>query len=146
MINIREAKDEDLPIVYDLLKEFAEYLDEAEKMTISMDDFIKCKGLYKCLLAETTDEREVIGCTLFYYIFDSWTGKMVYIDDLYVKEEFRGHCVGKLLMSALIAMAKRNGCNKLEWTVRESNNSAIEFYRDFGATVGDDRLNCFIEL
>lgn len=146
MINIREAKDEDLPIVYDLLQEFAEFLDESEKMTISLDDFVECKDLYKCLLAETTNDREIIGCTLFYYIFDSWTGKMVYIDDLYVKAEFRGHAVGKLLMSALIAMAKRNKCNKIEWTVRENNNGAIEFYRDFGANVGDDRLNCSIEL
>lgn len=146
MVNIREANGEDLPVVYGLLKEFAAYLGESDKMTISLDDLTGCKELYKCLLAEATDGREAMGCALFYYIFDSWAGKVAYIDALYVGEKFRGHQVGKHLMKSLAALAKQNGCHRLEWTVREDNSNAIEFYRKLGASVGDDRLNCAIEL
>jgi len=146
MIAVREAKDKDLPIMYGLLKEFAEYLDESEKMTITLNDFIECKNSYQCLLAEAVDSKEVVGCMLFYYLFDSWMGKLAYVDALYVKAELRGRSVGKLLMNALLAIAKRNKCSRVEWTVRQDNNGAIKFYQDFGASVGDDRLGCSIDL
>lgn len=146
MISIREAKENDLQSAYYLMKELAEFLDESEKMTISLDGFLAGKDLYKCLLVETKESKEIVGCVIYYYIFDAWVGKLLYMDGLYLKEEYRGHSIGKLLMSALAVTAKQGGCESIKFTVRESNGAAINFYRGLDATIGDDRISCLIKL
>lgn len=140
-IKIRKSTEKDLPVVFNLIKEFAAYLGKEGKVKTSLEDFRRNKDLFYCLLAET-QENEVVGYALFFYTFHTWTGKAVYLDDLYVKEEYRRCSVGSKLVYALIDFAKENSCKTLRWEVLDWNDKAIAFYKKLGATVGDDKLNC----
>jgi len=140
-INVRQANEQDLPLVFNLIKEFAEYLGKSDKVRTSLEDFRRNKDLFFCLLAET-DEGEVVGYALSCFAFHTWTGKAIYLDDLYVKEEYRRCSVGSKLIYTLIDFAKENSCKTLRWEVLNWNEKAIAFYKKLGATVGDDNLNC----
>jgi diamine N-acetyltransferase len=66
----------------------------------------------------------------------------LYLDDLYVKEEYRGKGVGQSFFDALITEAKQSGCKKMRWQVSRWNEKAIQFYKHIGATIDDVELNC----
>lgn len=140
-IRIRQATEQDLPAVFSLIKEFAEYLGKSDKIKTSLEDFRRNKDSYYCLLGETPD-KEIAGYALYCFSFHTWTGKAIYLDDLYVKEEYRRCSVGSKLIYSLIDFAKENSCKTLRWEVSDWNDKAIAFYKKLGATVGDDNLNC----
>jgi len=144
-IKIRKATEKDLNIVFSLIKEFASYLGKSDLVKTSMGDFIRCKDLFHCFLAETED-GDIAGYALFCFTFHSWTGKAVYLDDLYVKDNYRRCSVGTQLVYALVDFAKENSCKKIQWEVLNWNDKAIAFYKKLGATVGDDNLNCFYTI
>jgi len=138
---IRKSTEQDLPAIFSLVKEFASYLGKSEKVKTSLADFKRGKDSFHCLLVET-DKGEIIGYALFNFAFHTWTGKAIYLDDLYVKEEYRRCKIGSQLIYALIDFAKENDCKCLRWEVLEWNTKAMDFYKKLGATVGDDNLNC----
>lgn len=140
-INIRFSKDEDLRTVFSLVKEFAAYLGTSSRIKTSLADFERSSDIYYCLLAET-DEGDIVGYALFSYVFHTWTGKAIYLDDLYVKEEYRRSSVGTKLINAVIAFAKENRCKNIRWEIPNWNKEAIAFYKKMGIAVGDENLNC----
>ncbi len=140
-IHIRKAKEEDLPIVFGLIKEFAEYLGRSSKVKTSIEDFKRNKDFFYCLLAET-DDGDITGYALFCYSFHTWSGKAIYLDDLYVRDEYRRCQIGTKLVSAVIDFARKNACKTLRWEVINWNDKAISFYKKLGAVVGDENLNC----
>lgn len=144
-IKIRKATQEDYQSVFRLVKEFAAFLGKSENVKTTIDDFINQSDYFSCLLAENS-KGDVIGYTLFSTIFHTWSGKSIYLDDLFVKEEYRQHSVGTMLVCSLIEYAKQNQVNSLNWQVLEWNESAIHFYKKMGATVGDDNINCYFEI
>ncbi|HCO68727.1 MAG TPA: GNAT family N-acetyltransferase [Dysgonomonas sp.] len=140
-VNIRIATEEDLRTVFSLVKEFADYLGTSAKVKTSFADFIRSKDIFYCLLAETKD-KEIAGYALFSYTFHTWTGKAVYLDDLYVREEYRRSSVGTQLINAVVSHAKQNKCKSINWEIPNWNKEAIAFYKKMGINVGDDNLNC----
>lgn len=140
-INIRFFKEEDLRTVFALVKEFATYLGTSAKVKTSLADFERSSDIFHCFLAET-DEGDIAGYALFSYTFHTWTGKAIYLDDLYVKEEFRRSSVGTKLINAVIAFAKENRCKNIRWEIPNWNKEAIAFYKKMGIAVGDENLNC----
>lgn len=144
-ITIRKATEKDLTKVFNLVKEFAGYLGKTDKVKTSVEDFIKQQEYYSCILAENP-KGEAIGYAIFSTIFHTWSGKSIYLDDLYVNEVYRGCSVGTMLICALIDYAKQQQVKHLNWQVLDWNESAIGFYKKLGATVGDDNLNCTFEI
>jgi ribosomal protein S18 acetylase RimI-like enzyme len=140
-VTIRTANENDLPAVFALIKEFAAYLGRSASVKTSIEDFKRNKDSFICFLAET-DEGDTAGYVLFCYSFHTWTGKAIYIDDLYIRDEYRRCSVGTKLIEAIIRYAKENKCKTLRWEVIEWNDKAIAFYKKLGAVVGDDNLNC----
>ena len=140
-ITIRKATEQDLPKVFKLVKEFALYLGKAEKVKTTVDDFIKNQENFACILAENK-KGEAVGYAIFSTLFHTWSGKSIYLDDLFVKNEYRRCSVGTMLICSLIDYAKQQKVQSLNWQVLDWNESAINFYKKMGATVGDENLNC----
>jgi GNAT superfamily N-acetyltransferase len=79
------------------------------------------------------------GFALFFHNFSTFLGKPgIYLEDLYVKPEFRGAGVGRALMVYLAKLARERGCGRLEWWVLDWNESAIRFYKALGAVPMED--------
>jgi GNAT superfamily N-acetyltransferase len=82
---------------------------------------------------------EVAGFALWFRNFFTWTAKhSIYLDDLYVRPQFRGRGYGKALLKSLVATCVERGYPRLDWWVLDWNDSAIEFYRSIGAVAKDD--------
>jgi diamine N-acetyltransferase len=106
---------------------------------------IKEKNLFQCLIAETGD-NEIAGFASYFFTYYSWTGKGLYLDDLYIKDAFRKQSIGKKLLDAVIRLAKDEQCKKVRWLVSGWNKNAIEFYKKMGAVVDDTDLICDLSL
>lgn len=141
MINIREAQVSDFESIHALFKEFAEFEKLPEKMTNTVDRMIAEKDFFNCFIAETSDNK-IIGYVTYFFCYYTWTGKALYMDDLYVEPDFRGQRVGSMLIRQIIEYAKDTGCHKLRWQVSEWNKPAIDFYQKLGAEINHVDQNC----
>jgi GNAT superfamily N-acetyltransferase len=84
------------------------------------------------------DEDEPAGFALFFHSFSTFLGRPgIYLEDLYVRPEFRGRGVGRVLLTHLAKLAKERGCGRLEWSVLDWNGPAIGFYESLGASQVD---------
>ena len=79
---------------------------------------------------------------LYFYAYYTWVGKCLYLDDLYVKPEFRGKNIGKELLDKIIETAKQENCKKVKWQVLDWNTDAVRFYERYGAKVNGEWMNC----
>jgi len=103
------------------------------------------KQYFNCFVAETPDNK-IIGYATYIFSYHTWIGKSLYMDDLYVKEEFRQQGIGKRLLDSVIGFAKKEKCHKVRWQVSKWNNNAQEFYKKMGADIDDVELNCDLIL
>lgn len=101
----------------------------------------KDEKIFQCLVAEN-DESEITGFATFFFTYYSWSGKGLYIDDLYVKDSYRKKAIGKKLLDAIINIAKEEDCKKVRWQVSGWNKNAIDFYKKMGAVVDGTDINC----
>ena len=137
---IRKAEEDDLPALIDLIKQLAVY----EKL---MDIYTATKELYRrygfgensifeALLVENTGEEgpDYLGMALYYYTYSTFTGKpTLYLEDVFVPEEFRGKGIGTSLLVELARIARKKCCGRMEWIVLDWNAPSIEFYKALGA-------------
>lgn len=140
-ISIRGGREEDFFSVIQLIQEFSEFQKMPEKMSNSVSLMKTEKEYFHCFVAET-GKSEIIGYATYFYAYFTWTGKSLYMDDLYVKPEFRGRGIGKKLMQAVFNVALEGGCKKVRWQVSQWNKPAIAFYKSLGAQIDDTELNC----
>ena len=140
-MTIRKANEQDFPGVLSLIKEFAIFQKTPEKVTISLAQMVEDKDCFQCLVAET-DDKELVGFASYFFAYYSWSGKAIYLDDLYVQEASRKKEVGSRLLDAIINIAKQEQCKKVRWQVSQWNSNAIEFYKNMGAVIDDTEINC----
>jgi GNAT superfamily N-acetyltransferase len=138
---IREATEEDVPLILSLIRELAEYEKLSDEVVATED------GLRDSLFGERRYAEVLIaehdgapaGFALFFHNFSTFLGKPgIYLEDLYVKRAFRGSGIGKKLLVHLASLAKRRGCGRLEWWVLDWNEPSIGFYKKLGAVPMDD--------
>ncbi|MDB4533543.1 GNAT family N-acetyltransferase [Vicingaceae bacterium] len=141
--NIRKATKNDLPSVLDLVKELALYENAPEEVTIKLEDLEKdgfgTNPLYWIILAEK--ESEIIGMSFYYIRYSTWKGKCLYLEDLVVKEEFRGKKIGEALFAATIKTAKEINAKQMNWQVLDWNEPAINFYKKLNAELDPEWIN-----
>jgi len=140
-INIRKADENDFPAVLSLIKELAEYEKAPEKVTNTVELMKREKDLFICYVAET-DHGEIAGMALFFFAYYTWVGKSLYLDDLYVKKEFRKNKIGKSLLNKVFEIARKEECKRVRWQVLNWNQPAIEVYKKCNAEIEDEWLNC----
>jgi GNAT superfamily N-acetyltransferase len=139
--NLRPATPQDIPLIESFILELAEY--EKLRDTVTMNASLLLKNLFgEKPFAEVIlgFEAEVpVGFALFFHNYSTFTGKPgLYLEDLYIRPEFRGKGYGKQLLLRLIDLAKERGCGRMEWAVLDWNEPAIEFYKSIGAKPMDD--------
>ncbi len=144
-VTIRKGDEWDFPFIFALMKEFSIFQKTPEKVTLTLEQLIAEKDIFQCLVAEASD-NEIIGFASFFFTYYSWTGKGLYLDDLYVKEGFRNQSIGKKLLDAVIDFAKEERCKKVRWLVSGWNTNAIEFYKKMGAVVDNTDITCDLFL
>ncbi len=143
-IEIRKAGPEDFVYVYALIREFAVFIQTPEKVVTSPARMVADKDYFHCYVA--VDEEKIIGFATYFIAYYSWTGKTIYLDDLYVKENYRGQGIGNALFDSVIQTAKNENCRKVRWQVSKWNSKAIAFYKKRGATIDEVEINCDLIL
>ncbi|WP_159519229.1 GNAT family N-acetyltransferase [Sunxiuqinia indica] len=140
----RKIKKTDFPKLIELFKEFATFqrmpgkVTNTEKQMLQESDYVN--GFVAC------QGREVIGYVTCFFAYYTWIGKSLYMDDLYVKPQFRGQGVGTKLINQVIEFGQAQNCKKLHWQVSEWNQPAIDFYKSIGASVDGVESNCDLPL
>lgn len=91
-------------------------------------------------------EEEIVGFALYYIRYSTWKGRRMYLEDIYVQENWRGKGVGTALMDALLGRAKTEGFKGITWQVLDWNEEAIQFYKRYNATFDAGWENVSVEL
>jgi GNAT superfamily N-acetyltransferase len=144
-IIIRKAAEPDFEAILLLIKEFAIFQKTPDKVSITLDEMIENGSLFQCFVAETAD-KNIVGFASFFFAYYSWSGKAIYLDDLYVIHSFRKQGIGKMLLQQIIELAKNSACKKVRWQVSKWNSNAIEFYQKMSAAIDETEINCDLAL
>lgn len=138
---IREATLEDVPAIFLFIKEIAEY-EKLSNEVIATEEILKESLFGKRQYAEVLiaeHNGEPAGQALFFHNFSTFIGKPgIYLEDLYVRPQYRSKGIGKALLVSLIKLAKERNCGRVEWTVLNWNEPAINFYKSMGAAAMDE--------
>lgn len=143
-IRIRNAVEDDFPSVLSLIKELAEFEKAPDKVTNSVELMKMEKDFFHCFVAET-DDKEIIGIALYFFVYYTWVGKSLYLEDIFVKSSFRGKNIGTALMEKIFETAKTEDCKRIRWQVLNWNYKAIEMYKKIGAEIDEEWCNCTID-
>ena len=140
---IRAAEEKDIPVVIDLCRQLSVY----EKLEFKGTPELYRKygfsedKIFDCLLAENVGKAgpPYLGIALYYYTFSTFEGKpTLWLEDLYVPEEYRGGGVGTALLKRLCQIAVERDCGRFEWTVLDWNEPSRQFYFSLGAVSMDE--------
>lgn len=136
-ISIRKAKKEDMKDVLELINELAAFEKEPDAVIIDENDLIRDgfgkNPSFQCFVAVADGKIE--GMALVYYRYSTWKGKTVHLEDLIVREDFRGKGLGSALYTEVIKYASEEKVKRVEWVVLNWNKDAADFYRRSGADV-----------
>lgn len=134
--SIRQANESDIPQILAFIKELAEY----EKLS---HEVVATEEALKLHLFGINPRAEVLfgeyngshaGFALFFNNFSTFVGKPgLYLEDLYVKPEYRGKGFGKALLTCLAQIAVERDYGRMEWAVLDWNEPSIKFYESMGA-------------
>ncbi len=135
-LEIRPATAADVPLILRFIKDLAAY----ERLS---DKVVATEALLRETLFGERKVAEVIfgfsdgqpaAFALFFHNYSTFLGKPgIYLEDLFVKPEFRRRGFGKIMLSKLAKIAVERNCGRLEWSVLDWNTPAIDFYKSLGA-------------
>jgi len=148
MLTLRPAKPRDLPLILQFIRELATY-ERAPDAVIATEALLE-KALfgprpYVWTVMAQWEGRDA-GFALWFFNFSTWEGRpALYLEDLFVRPEFRGKGIGKALLKHLAARAVGEGCTRYQWSVLDWNQPSIDFYEAQGAQVLREWLSCRVE-
>ena len=139
-ILIKKAAKEDMPAVLSLIKELAVYEKEPDAVHITSQTLIE-EGLgehplFTCFVAVV--DGTIVGIALTYFVFSTWRGRTLHLEDLIVTESQRGTGVGMALYKRVMQYGKEEGVAQVKWIVLNWNTPAIDFYVKTGAELHKD--------
>lgn len=140
-LNIRPASPADVPLILQLIRELADY----EKL---LDRVVANEAMLHEALFGAQRRAEVViaehegrpaAFALFFHNFSTFVGRAgIYLEDLFVRPEFRRFGIGKALLVHLARLALARQCGRFEWAVLDWNEPAIGFYKKLGAEAQND--------
>ncbi len=132
-ITIRLGEPKDVPQVLDLIKELALYEKALHEVTNTVESLLEDgfgpNPVYGLFVAE--HQGNIVGIALHYLRYSTWKGKMLYLEDIVVNENFRGKGIGARLFEACLEWADQHNYNAMTWQVLEWNEPAIRFYEKY---------------
>jgi len=140
-VRIERAQERDVPLILELIRGLAEYERLADQCVATeaglRDALFGARPAAEVLIAFAGDTPA--GFALFFHNFSTFLGRRgLYLEDLFVKPEFRRLGIGRRLLTELARIAVERGCGRFEWSVLDWNAPAIEFYKHLGAKPLDD--------
>ena len=143
---IRPATVTDAPLLLKFIRELAEYERQPNAVVIDEEALIKdgfeCQPKFRALIAESGGQAT--GYALFFGFYSSWKGPGVFLEDLFVREAFRGRGIGRALLAEVARVARQEGSVGIRWEVLDWNESAIKFYNSLGGEFLDDWRQVFL--
>jgi GNAT superfamily N-acetyltransferase len=138
MLKIRPAEERDIDAIFELIRGLAAYEKLIDRVTGNTDllrsHLFGDRVYAEVIIAELEDLA--IGFALFFHTYSTFlTQPGLYLEDVFVRPEYRRQGVGRALMTSVAKTAHDRGCGRLEWSVLDWNQNAIEFYQSLGATV-----------
>lgn len=136
-VSVRAASEGDVPQILAFINELAEY-ERLSHEVVATEEALRehlfgDRPVAEVMIAE--EGGDPAGFALFFHSFSTFLGRPgIYLEDLYVRPEFRGKGMGRALLVHLARLAKERGCGRLEWSVLDWNEPAIGFYRGIGAS------------
>jgi len=140
-MKIRLAQPADIADIHRLIYELAVYEKAPEQMVATVDQIngslFKDNPVAFCHVA-VVDEK-IVGIALWFLNYSTWLGKPgIYLEDLFVQPEYRGHGIGKGFMKTLAQLCIERGYERFQWWVLDWNKPSIEFYKSLGAVAMDE--------
>ncbi|RXN03309.1 diamine acetyltransferase 1-like protein [Labeo rohita] len=113
---LRKAEPKDVSDILRLIKELAKFEEMEEQVVLTEKGYT------------------VVGFAMYYFTYDPWIGKLLYLEDFFVMKEFRGYGIGSEILKMLSETAVKTRCSGMHFIVAEWNTSSIEFYKRRGAS------------
>lgn len=142
-LHIEPAVPADLPMILQLIRELAEFERLLDQVTATEEQLHS--GLFgprpsaEVIMGRVEPGGEVAGFALYFHNFSTFLAKPgIYLEDLYVRQKFRGQGYGEALLRHLAGLALQRNCGRLEWSVLDWNHRAIDFYKSLGAAPMDE--------
>ena len=147
-INIRTARREDVPTIFQFICDLAEYekaLAEVKCTPESLAASLWCESpVAHALMVE--EHGQAIGYAIYFFNYSTWlAAKGLYLEDLYIDPAHRGKGGGIKIMQTLAKEAQKQGCQRFEWSVLDWNTPSIEFYEQLGAKAQNEWLGYRLE-
>lgn len=137
-LHIEPASPADVPVILQMIRELAEFERLLNEVTATEEQLHE--GLFgptpraEVIIGRLQPGGEVAGFALYFHNFSTFLAKPgIYLEDLYVRQKFRGQGYGEALLRHLAGLALKGNCGRLEWSVLDWNHRAIDFYKSLGA-------------
>jgi GNAT superfamily N-acetyltransferase len=133
---IRFAREQDVPTILRFIRDLARY-ERLEHEVVASEDVLRdnlfgARRYAEVLMGEV--DGEPAGFALFFHNFSTFIGRPgIYLEDLFVRPEYRGRGHGKALLARLAELAIERNCGRVEWAVLDWNTPSIDFYKALGA-------------
>lgn len=140
-LSIASATPQDVPALLQMIRDLAEF-ERLSHLCTATHDHIE-RALFgrdpKVEVVLARENSTIAGFALFFHNFSTFLGRSgLYLEDLYVRPDFRRKGYGRALLIHLAKLAVERDCGRFEWSVLEWNSSAIDFYESLGATIMPD--------
>ena len=138
MLSIRPAQPADVPSLLVLIRELAEFERlplKSSEQTLLRDGFGP-EPRFRALLAEW--DGQLAGYAFFFPFYSTFAGPGMFLEDLFVRAQYRGKNLGKALLSRVAAIAVEEDCFAIRWQVLDWNRNAIDFYKKLDADFLDE--------
>lgn len=140
-VSIRKIGESDITAVLELMREFAAFENLTDQLTITeellREAMFDDMGFVEGFVAE--DVKAIVGFALFYPCFSSFRGQRgLYLEDIYIKPEYRGHGVGKTMLREIARIAASRGFERIDFQVLDWNTNAVAFYESLSAVSDND--------
>jgi GNAT superfamily N-acetyltransferase len=136
MLSIRNADPQDIPVILSFIRELAEYEREPKAVQATEADLrrdgFSSSPKFRVIISEW--DRDPVGMAFFFHHYSTWQGRAgIYLEDLFVRPQFRGRGIGKALLVHLARIALEESLYGIRWEVLDWNALAIEVYQRQGA-------------
>jgi len=146
MIHIRQATIDDAALLCAMVRELAEFENCVDRVAIVENDLARDgfgkRPLFRALIAEW--EGRPAGYVVVFGYYSTWGGRGLFLEDLFVRESYRGRGIGKALLAEVARIAVDEQCYGIHWEVLDWNEKAIEFYKTLGAQFRDQWRPVFL--